>query len=79
MSSPAAPSFSISSLQAHCDQGAWSRGMGLFRQSAVVRIDVEEEGKGVWRIGGEVQGTQPEPYTLSVELVLAPNGQVRSW
>ena len=53
--------------------------MGLFRQSAVVRIDVEEEGKGVWRIGGEVQGTQPEPYALSVELVLAPNGQVRSW
>lgn len=53
--------------------------MGLFRQSAVVRIDVEEEGKGVWRIGGDVQGTQPEPYALSVELVLAPNGQVRSW
>lgn len=53
--------------------------MGLFRQSAVVSIDVEEDGKGVWRIGGEVQGTQPEPYALSVELVLAPNGQVRSW
>ena len=53
--------------------------MGLFRQSAVVSIDVEEDGKGVWRIGGEVQGTQHEPYALSVELVLAPNGQVRSW
>ena len=53
--------------------------MGLFRQSAVVSIDVEEDGKGVWRIGGEVQGTQPEPYALSVELVLAPNGQVRAW
>lgn len=53
--------------------------MALFRQAAVVRIDVEEDGKGVWRIGGEVQGTQYEPYELSVELVLAPNGQVRSW
>ena len=40
-SSSSAPSFSIGSLQAHCDRGAWSRGMDLFRQSAVVRIDVE--------------------------------------
>ncbi|WP_306553564.1 DEAD/DEAH box helicase [Acidovorax sp.] len=76
---PTAPYFSLSSLQAHCDQGAWSRGAGLFRQSAVVRIDVAEGDPGVWHIGGEVQGTQYEPYVLSVELVLAPNGQVRSW
>ena len=76
---PTAPYFSLSSLQAHCDQGAWSRGAGLFRQSAVVRIEVTEGDPGVWHIGGEVQGTQYEPYVLSVELVLAPNGQVRSW
>ena len=73
------PNFSISSLQAQCDQGAWSPGTGLLRQPAIVRIDGEEAGEGVWRIGGEVQGTQYEPYALSVELVLAPNGQVRSW
>ena len=48
--------------------------MDLVRQSAVVRIDVEAGGKGVWRITGEVQGTQYEPYSLSVSLVLAPNG-----
>ncbi|WP_422846569.1 SNF2-related protein [Acidovorax sp. M2(2025)] len=53
--------------------------MGLFRQSAVVSITVDADGEGVWRIGGEVQGTAPEPYESSVELVLAPNGQVRSW
>ena len=53
--------------------------MDLVRQSAVVRIDVETGGKGVWRITGEVQGTQYEPYSLSVSLVLAPNGQVRAW
>ena len=60
VSSSSAPSFSIGSLQAHCDRGAWSRGMDLFRQSAVVRIDVEMGGKGVWRITGEVQGTHTD-------------------
>ncbi len=76
---PSALYFSLGSLQAHCDPGAWSRGAGLFRQSAVVRIDVAEGDPGVWHIGGEVQGTQYEPYEVSVDLVLAPNGQVRSW
>lgn len=53
--------------------------MGLFRQSAVVGIHTEEVKEGLWRIKGAVQGTQPEPYELSVELTLAPNGQVRAW
>lgn len=77
-SSPA-PWFPINSLQAQCDKGAWSRGMDLLRQAAVVSIDIEDNGDSAWLIRGEVQGTQPEPYELSVELVLAPNGQVSFW
>ncbi len=53
--------------------------MGLFRQSAVVSIHTEEVKEGEWRIQGAVQGTQAEPYELSVKLTLAPNGQVRAW
>lgn len=35
--------------------------------------------EGRWAIEGEVQGTLPEPYQVSVELALAPNGQVKHW
>ncbi|MFN4120350.1 SNF2-related protein [Acidovorax sp.] len=79
MSLPATPTFSINSLQAQCDKGAWSRGVDLLRQSAVVDINLSEVGDGVWIIKGAVQGTQLEPYELSVELILKPNGQVVAW
>lgn len=79
VSSSSAPWFPINSLQAWCEKGAWSRGMDLFRQAAVVHIDIEERGDGAFTLHGEVQGTQPEPYGLSVELQLAPNGQVSAW
>ena len=79
VSSSSAPWFPINSLQAWCEKGAWSRGMDLFRQAAVVHIDIEERGDSAFTIHGEVQGTQPEPYGLSVELQLAPNGQVSAW
>ena len=79
VSSSSAPWFPINSLQARCEKGAWLRGMDLFRQAAVVHIDIEERGDSAFTIHGEVQGTQPEPYGLSVELQLAPNGQVSAW
>ena len=73
------PWFHINSLQAQCDKGAWSRGMDLFRRAGVVRTDIEAEGNGCWHIEGEVQGSMPEPYEVSVELVIAPNGQLTLW
>ena len=73
------PWFHINSLQAQCDKGAWSRGMDLFRRAGVVRTDIEAEGNGCWHIEGEVQGSLPEPYEVSVELVIAPNGQLTLW
>ncbi|CAN7338332.1 DEAD/DEAH box helicase [Acidovorax sp. LjRoot74] len=53
--------------------------MDLFRQAAVVHIDIEERGDSAFTLRGEVLGTQPEPYGLSVEMQLAPNGQVSAW
>lgn len=73
------PWFHLNSLQAQCDKGAWSRGMGLYRNADAVCIDIEPDGDGRWLIDGEVQGSLPEPYGVSVELVIAPNGQVKQW
>lgn len=73
------PWFQTRSLQAQCDKGVWSRGVDLYRRADVVRIDITSEGEGSIAIEGQLQGSLPEPYDVSVELVLAPNGQVRSW
>jgi superfamily II DNA or RNA helicase len=53
--------------------------MGLYRKADVVCIAIEPDGDGRWRIDGEVQGSLPEPYEVSVELAIAPNGQVKRW
>ncbi len=79
VATPRSPWFQINSLQAQCDKGAWSRGMDLFRHAEVVRIEITPNTDGSWVIDGEVQGSLPEPYEVSVELALAPNGQVKYW
>jgi len=53
--------------------------MDLYCRADVVRIDIEPDGDGRWRIEGEVQGSLPTPYRVSAELALAPNGQVTQW
>ncbi|MDP3226553.1 MAG: DEAD/DEAH box helicase [Acidovorax sp.] len=53
--------------------------MDLYRGAEVVHIHIDDAGGGSWLIEGEVQGSLPEPYEVSVELVLAPNGQVKHW
>ena len=53
--------------------------MNLYCRADVVRIDIEPDGDGRWRIEGEVQGSLPTPYQVSAELALAPNGQVTHW
>ncbi|WP_422290127.1 SNF2-related protein [Hydrogenophaga sp.] len=73
------PWFHLPSLQARCDKGAWSRGMDLYGRAEVVRIDIEADGEGRWRIEGEVQGSLSMPYQVSAELAMAPNGQVKQW
>ncbi len=66
------------SLHALCDAGAWTRGMALFRVGQVRRLEVVPLGDH-WLLEGEVQGTQPAPYDVSVEMGLMPNGEVDFW
>ena len=79
VATPRSPWFQTNSLQAQCEKGAWSRGMDLYRRAGVVRIEISPEAEGRWAIEGQVQGSLPEPYEVSVALVLAPNGQVKHW
>ncbi|MDT8990643.1 DEAD/DEAH box helicase [Curvibacter sp. APW13] len=55
----------------------WQRALALFRQQAVLDLEIEAEG-GHWLLLGEVQGTQREPYETSTALVL-DDGAVQHW
>ena len=69
------PWFSLSSLQALCDSGAWQRGLALQRAGQVLSLDIAPL-RDHWLLQGQVQGTQRRPYDLSIELALMPDGQV---
>jgi len=70
--------FDPQSLQPMADDGAWSRGLMLYRSQKVLSVDIEPF-KDHWLLLGEVQGTRRTPYELSIELTLTPQGQVASW
>ena len=70
--------FKPQSLQALADAGAWTRGLMLYRSQKVLSLDIEPL-QDHWLVLGEVQGTQHEPYEVSIELALMPDGQVDYW
>ncbi|PJI97113.1 SWIM zinc finger protein [Acidovorax sp. 69] len=53
--------------------------MDLYLGGEVVQLDIKDAGAGRWLLVGEVRGSLPEPYAVSAELILAPNGQVKHW
>ncbi len=77
--------FDVSSLQELCDEGAWQRGALLQRRGAVQLLEVTAKGDDDyddeydWLIAGLVQGTQRQPYRVSVELALLSDGQVNAF
>ena len=77
MAIPSVLWFNPRSLEKQCDPATWQRALGLFRQQAVLDLEIEPE-DGNWLLLGEVQGTQDEPYETSVELVLS-DGMVEHW
>ncbi|TXH91229.1 MAG: helicase SNF2 [Rhodoferax sp.] len=77
MAAPSLLWFNPRTLEKQCDPVIWQRAQALFRQQAVLDLDIEAEG-GHWLLLGEVQGTQSEPYETSVELVLQ-DGAVHHW
>ncbi len=69
------PWFDLSSAQALCDSGAWQRGLALQRSGQVLALDICRL-RGHWLLEGQVQGTQRQPYRVSGELALMPDGQI---
>ena len=70
--------FDPRSLQRLVDDATWSRGLMLYRNQKVESLDIEP-GPGYWLLLGEVQGSQREPYELSVELKLTHDGRLAHW
>ena len=70
--------FNPRSLENICDSGAWSRGLTLFRNQKVLSLDIDPL-HGHWLLLGEVQGSQRQPYEVSIEMALTPSGQVANW
>ena len=70
--------FQPQSLQALADAGAWTRGLMLYCNQKALSLDIEPV-HDHWLLMGEVQGTQREPYEVSIEMALMPDGQVDYW
>ncbi|MEO8121118.1 MAG: SNF2-related protein, partial [Rhodoferax sp.] len=77
---PLAPGlwFQPQSLQALTDAGPWTRGLMLYRSQKVLSLDIEPL-HDHWLLLGEVQGSLREPYEVSIEMALMPDGQVDYW
>lgn len=72
------PWFKLPSLRPLCDSGAWQRGQALQRSGHVLDLEVEVL-RDHWLLQGRVQGTQRQPYSVSIELVLRDDGTVDSF
>ncbi|MDP3706572.1 MAG: DEAD/DEAH box helicase [Polaromonas sp.] len=72
------PWFNPHSLEPMAEAGAWARGLMLYRDQKVLDLQIEPEGEG-WLLLGEVQGSQRQPYELSIEMALTPQGAVDYW
>ena len=71
--------FNLRSLQAMCDTGTWSRGLGLYTTGQVLSAEVDPQDAGAWEITGKVQGSLRAPYAVSARLKLGPAGRVTAW
>jgi hypothetical protein len=70
--------FPPSQLAFYFDQGAWSRGTTLYLQNKVVSSQLTPDGEG-WRLQGQVEGSEPRPYTVNAELRVSPGGNLSEW
>jgi superfamily II DNA or RNA helicase len=72
------PWFNPHSIEALADAGAWARGLMLYRGQKVLDLQIDPQGEG-WLLQGEVQGSQRQPYVLSIDMALMPDGAVDYW
>ena len=70
--------FSLPSLSQSTSSTTFSRGLELYQKQKVVRFGLKPArsgSAGFWALTGQVQGTEYEPYALSVDMQLLPNPQ----
>ncbi len=60
------------------DGPTYGRGLMLFRNQKVLDLDIEPL-DGHWLLLGTVQGSQREPYEVSIEMTLTAQGQLTAW
>jgi superfamily II DNA or RNA helicase len=70
--------FDPRSLEQLSEAGAWSRGLSLYRSQKVLSLEIEPL-RDAWLLLGEVQGSLRQPYEVSIEMALMPDGQVDVW
>ena len=70
--------FDPQSLRALTDEGTWSRGLMLYRNQKVLEMDIGPI-EGEWLIEGTVQGSLRQPYELTIDVTLSPQGKVTNW
>jgi uncharacterized Zn finger protein len=70
--------FPPSQLAFYFDQGAWSRGTTLYLQDKVLSSQLTPDGDG-WRLQGQVQGNEVQPYAVNAELRVSAGGNLSEW
>ena len=70
--------FDPRSLLRLSDEVTYSRGLALYIGQKVLRLQIQEL-DGAWLLEGEVQGGHRNPYQLSIEMALRPNGTLEYW
>ena len=70
--------FNPRSLEELADDGAWSRGLMLYRNQKVLSLEIEPDGDH-WVLLGEVQGSLRVPYEVSVDVAITAEGNLAFW
>ena len=70
--------FPPSQLAFYFDQGAWSRGTTLYLQDKVLSSQLTPDGDG-WRLQGQVEGHDAQPYSVNAELRVSAGGNLSDW
>jgi len=68
----------LASLVQSCDSATYARALELYRNQRVFDITIDPL-KGYWLLMGEVQGSQRDPYDVSIEVKRNNQGQVLEW
>jgi superfamily II DNA or RNA helicase len=72
------PWLDLASLVQRCQSGVYARGLELYRHQQVLSLQIEPL-RTAWLLSGQVQGTQRQPYEVSVEVKRSPEGRVLDW